>query len=334
MHDELLARAADGDEEAFRQVTTQHQSELQRHCYRILGSVQDAEDMVQESLLSAWRGLPTLDDGGSLRAWLYRIATNRCLDSLRSSRRRPPRTLEPPSAPPTPTRIGEVTWLQPYPDDLLETVPDSAPGPDAMHEAKETIELAFIAALQTLPPAQRSALVLREVLSFTTREVANMLDTTEDSVKGLLKRARATLATQLPERDAAPAAGSPAERELVQRFADAFTADDVDALVALLTDDAWLTMPPSPLQYHGPDPIAAMLRMVADWRPDQPARLIPTRANTQPAFGVYRADPHAPVSHATGMIVLTLDGEQISAIDYFLDSSLLARFGLPSTLPK
>ncbi|HEV2259935.1 MAG TPA: RNA polymerase subunit sigma-70 [Streptosporangiaceae bacterium] len=253
----------------------------------------------------------------------------------RAARQRPP-PLDPPFEPAfEPTSRDEPIWLEPYPDALLEGIVDNAPGPEARYQATETIELAFIAALQHLPPRQRAVLVLRDVLGFRTAEVADMLDTTEDSVKGALKRARATFEERLPAagRQRPPAPHSPQERALVRRFADAYEADDIDGLVALLTDDAWFTMPAVPLQYQGPPAIASFLRSSAASRGPRRFRLVPTRANTQPAFGVYLRDEHAPVAHATGLLVLTLQGDQIAAITRFLDTSVLPRFGLPRTLP-
>ena len=334
MTDKLLMRAARGDEGAFQALTDPHRRELHVHCYRILGSMQDAEDAVQETLLRAWRGLARFEERASLRAWLYRIATNCCLDALRDAGRRPPAAVTPPFEPPAPTRLRDPTWLEPYPDALLQGVVDTAPGPEARYETRETVELAFIAALQQLPPRQRTALVLRDVLGFHTAEVADILESSEDSVKSALKRARATFEEHLPDadREQAPLPQSPRERELVQRFADAFEADDVDSLVSLLTGDAWLTMPPSPLEYQGQAAIGSFLRQVAAFR-GPGKRLVPTRANTQPAFGCYRDDPHAPIAHATGLIVLTLEGDRIAAITQFLDSNVLSRFGLPRALP-
>ncbi len=331
----LLTRAAGGDQDAFRELTDPHRRELQLHCYRILGSMQDAEDALQETMLSAWRGLGGFEGRASLRAWLYRVATNRCLDALRAAGRRPPRpqALGPTFQPPEPTRMAEPSWLEPYPDVLLEDLPDAVPGPDAHYETKETIELAFIAALQHLPPRQRAALVLRDVLGFHTAEVAEMLDGTEDSVRGALKRARGTLRQRLPaaDRERAPLPNSVRERKLVRRFADAWEADDIDAIVALLTEDAWVTMPPAPFEYQGPATIADFLRHAATWRSGRRTRLVPTRANTQPAFGFYMNDEHAPIAHAVGLLVLTLEGDRISTIARF-DKSVLPHFGLPRTL--
>jgi RNA polymerase sigma-70 factor (ECF subfamily) len=332
--EQLLSRAVEGDADAFRELTDGYRRELQFHCYRILGSIQDAEDALQETLVSAWRGLARFEQRSPLRAWLYRIATNRCLDALRDAGRRPPPAPEPPFAPPLPTRMAETTWLEPYPDALIEGIVDPTPGPDARHETRETIELAFIAALQALPPRQRAVLLLRDVLGFRAAEVADMLGGSEDSVKSALQRARATI-DQLhgPQaRQRAPLPGSDVERQLVRRFADAWVADDIDGLVALLTDDVRLTMPPSPLEYEGHAAVARFLVETANWRGQRRYKLVPTRANTQPAFGCYREDEHTPIAHAVGLLVLTLEGERIAAITNFIGSSVLPGFGLPRTL--
>jgi RNA polymerase sigma-70 factor (ECF subfamily) len=332
--EQLLVRATQGDETAFRELTDPHRPELQFHCYRILGSMPDAEDALQETMLSAWRGLRGFEQRSSLRAWLYRIATNRCLDALRDPGRQPPAGPEPPFEPPAPTRLAEPTWLEPYPDALLEGIIDASPGPDARYQTRETIELAFIAALQELPPQQRAALLLRDVLGFRAREVADMLGASEDSVKSALKRARATIErlNRAPGRERAPLPDWAEERELVRRFSNAWVADDIDAVVALLTDDAWVTMPPSPLEYQGRPAIGAFLRRIARWRGERRYRLIPTRANSQPAFGCYRTDTHAPIAHRAGLLVLTLEGDRIAAITNFVDTSVLPHFGLPRTL--
>jgi RNA polymerase sigma-70 factor (TIGR02960 family) len=329
-----LARARAGDEDAFRELTDPHRRELQVHCYRILGSVQDAEDLVQETLLAAWRGLEAFEGRSSVRAWLYRIATNRCLNALRDRARRP-REVPAMPPPPEPTRRTEPLWLEPYPDVLLEDIPDRSPGPEARYETRETIELAFVSALQHLPTSQRAALVLRDVLGFRTAEVADMLDSGEASVKGALQRARATLGGRLaaPDRDRAPLPNSARERELVGRFADAVDNGDVDGVVALLTDDALLTMPPQPLEYQGHEAIAAFLRHRAELR-GAALRVVPTRANTQPAFGCYLPDPHAAVARPYGLIVVTLAGDAIAAITWFSDTGVFRHFGLPGTLPS
>jgi RNA polymerase sigma-70 factor, ECF subfamily len=327
-----LARARAGDEEAFRELTEPHRRELQLHCYRILGSMQDAEDMVQETLLAAWRGLEAFEGRASVRSWLYRIATNRCLNALRARSRRP-REVQAMGDLPEPTRRPEPVWVEPYPDVLLEGLADAAPGPDARYETKESIELAFIVALQGLPPLQRAALVLRDALGFRTAEVAEMLDTGEASVKGALQRARAALSERLPDvdRERAPRPDSADERRLVGRFADAVESGDVDEMVALLTDDARLTMPPLPLEYQGHEAIGAFLRYREEVR-GTPLRLVPTRANTQPAFGCYLPDTQTAIARAFTLFVLTLEGDRVSAITWFTDNSVFPHFGLPRTL--
>jgi RNA polymerase sigma-70 factor (TIGR02960 family) len=333
--DVALERAQAGDDWAFGELTGPYRGELQLHCYRILGSVQDAEDVLQETMLAAWRGLGRYEERASLRTWLYRIATNRCLNALRASERRP-RTV--PAGPPfvtaEPTRRGEPLWLQPYPDVLLDGLPDLATGPEARYEAKETIALAFVAAIQHLPPRQRAVLVLRDVLGFRSPEVADMLETSEASVNSALQRARATMESRLPgpDRERAPLPRSARERDLADRFATAFSADDIDGLVALLTADAWFTMPPVTLEYQGPDAIAGFLRDVSVWRNGRLDRLVPTRANGQPAYGCYRQDAHASVFRAHGMIALTMEGDRLSAVTRFVDNSVLPYFGLPRML--
>jgi RNA polymerase sigma-70 factor (TIGR02960 family) len=329
-----LARARAGDEEAFRELTEPHRGKLQLHCYRILGSVQDAEDLVQETLLAAWRRLVTFEGRSSVRAWLYRIATNLCLNALRARSRRP-RQGPAVADSPTPTRLTEPIWVQPYPDVLLEEIADRSPGPAARYEARESIELAFIVALQRMPPRQRAALVLRDVLGFRTAEVAVMLDTGEASVKGALQRAREALRARLPdaERERAPRPNSDRERQLAGRFANAVESGDINEVVALLTDDALLTMPPQPLEYQGHEAIAAFLHYRAELR-GAALRVVPTRANTQPAFGCYLPDAHAAIARPYGLIVLTLEGEAIAAITWFADTGLFRHFRLPRTLPN
>ena len=282
-----LKRAQSGDDLAFGELTDPYLTELRLHCYRILGSVHDAEDVLQETLLAAWRGLGEYEGRASLRTWLYRIATNRCLNALRSSARLPKRELlEPPFTPTEPTRRGEVTWLEPYPDVLLNGLPDQAAGPDARYEAKETIALAFVVAVQHLPPRQRAVLLLRDALGFPAAEVADMLASSETSVNSALQRARATLAARLPDRDRelAPLPHSPTERRLAERFANAYAADDIDGVVALLTDDAWFTMPPSGLEYQGPAAIAGFLSRSIGFRRGRRTLLVPVRANGQPGL--------------------------------------------------
>jgi RNA polymerase sigma-70 factor (ECF subfamily) len=312
-----IEQAKAGDERAFATLVEPHRRELQLHCYRMLGSLQDAEDLVQETLLAAWRGLGGFEQRASLRAWLYRIATNRCLNALRERGRRP--AVEETLMAPEPTRYVEPSWLEPYPDTAL---PDDAPGPEARYAQREATQLAFVAGLQQLPERQRAALVLRDVLAFRTEEVAAMLDVTPQSVKGALQRARATLDERVPALERAPLPDSPAERKLIARFSDAIEAGDTARLVTLLTDDAQLTMPPLPLEYIGHAAIAGFLDYRAEIR-GAPLELRPTRANGQPAFGCYLH------SRAWGLLAVTLSGEQVAAMTFFSDASLVARFGLP-----
>jgi RNA polymerase sigma-70 factor (ECF subfamily) len=334
MTEATVARARSGDPDAFRELTDPYRRELRLHCYRILGSLTDAEDLLQETLVAAWRGLDRFEGRASVRAWLYRIATNRCLNALRDAGRRIPTPPVPPFQPPAPTRLGEATWLQPYPDALLDQVRESAPGPAARYESKEAIELAFIAVLQHLPPRQAATLVLCDVLGYATAEVAAMLDTTQTAIKGTLQRGRAALRQRSgdPDREPPPPAGSARERDLTRRFADAFAAGDIDTLLALLTDGAWLAMPPAPHEYHGRAAIGGFLRASFGWRGGRLLPLVPTRANTQPGFGCYLTEGDDAVGHPAGLIVLTLAGDRVRGITRFLDNRLLSWFGLPDTV--
>jgi RNA polymerase sigma-70 factor (TIGR02960 family) len=332
---ELIGRARSGDGEAFAELVDPYRRELQVHCYRILGSLQDAEDALQETLLAAWQGLDGFAERASIRTWLYRVATSRCLNALRSARRRPAMAWRLPGVTvPEPTRLGEVPWLEPYPDALLEGLADGAPGPETRYEATEAISLAFITALQLLPPRQRAVLVLRDVLGFRARETAGILDSSEESASSALKRARATLARRRAsprDREPAPLPGSADERELASRLARAYQAGDVDALVALLTDDVAVTMPPVALEYHGRE-LAARFHAAVTFRQGRAHLLAATRANGQLAFGAYVRDPEASIAHAKGLLVLTLAGSRICAMTWF-DSAVLPSFGLPSALP-
>jgi RNA polymerase sigma-70 factor (TIGR02960 family) len=329
---DLLARARAGDATAFESLVAPYRRELHVHCYRILGSIQDAEDAVQETLLSAWQGLASFEGRAALRTWLYRVATNRSLDTLRAGTRRPVvMTTVPRVQPPEPTRISEVGWLQPYPDVLLDDLPDDTPGPEAVTATREAISLAFITALQLLPPRQRAVLILRDVLGYRASEVADILDTTEESVTSALKRARATLRGNLEQREGAPAAGSPAERRTVERFVEAFVAHDVPAIVALLSEDAWVKMPPMPFEYQG-RAAAAHFFTAMSAPSGRTLHVVHTRANGQPAFAAYVADPTAGVWRSVGIIVLTLTGDLISEVIRF-DAAVLASFGLPRILP-
>jgi RNA polymerase sigma-70 factor (ECF subfamily) len=333
MTTDLVSRAQAGETEAFAQLTDPYRRELLVHCYRMLGSAQDAEDVLQETLLAAWKGIAGFEGRASVRTWLYRIATNRCLNARRSAGRRQAKEWDVAGVqPPEPTRLGEVVWLQPLPDALLEDRSDQAPGPEARVEQSESISLAFVTALQLLPPRQLAVLVLRDVLGFPAREVAEMLDSTVESVTSALKRARATLAqrrTAEAGHEPAPATGSPAEEALVGAFVRAYEASDIDALVALLTDDVFVSMPPMPYEYEGREAATRFCDLI--FRDGRRFDLVPTRANGQPAFGLYL---HAPdgLRHAAGFLVLTLSGDRVSAMTRF-ENGLLPSFGLPRTLP-
>ncbi|WP_037573290.1 RNA polymerase subunit sigma-70 [Phaeacidiphilus oryzae] len=320
MTDTALARARAGDGEAFSELVGPYRGELQAHCYRLLGSVQDAEDVLQEALLTAWRSLGRFD-GRALRAWLYRIATTRCLNHLRGESRRPQR-----ATPPGPVRSEEPWWLEPYPDD-----PDGETrGPEARYAARESIALSFVAGLQHLPPQQRAVLVLRDVLGFPAAETAEILGTTPAAVNSALLRARGNL-PQPPDPHEVPLPRSPAEAAVVERFVTAFERLDLDALVATLTEDVRLTMPPEPLELRGPVAVAGFLRRT---HRDHDLKLLPTRANGQPALVLYLPDPAAPLWRANGLIVLTLRGDRVHALTRFGNLGLLPRFGFPRTLDR
>jgi RNA polymerase sigma-70 factor (ECF subfamily) len=312
-----LERAKAGDERAFATLVEPFRRELQLHCYRLLGSVQDAEDLVQETLLAAWRGLDGFEERASLRSWLYRIATNRSLNAIRERGRRP--ATENTMKPSKTRRAVEPSWLEPYPDSAL---PDPAPGPEARYEQREAIQLSFIVGLQQLPAKQRAALVLRDVLGFHTDEAASILETTPPSVKAALQRARATLDSYTLEREQAPLPDSPTERNLLATFSDAVEAGDTARLLTLLSSDARLTMPPQPGELIGHEAIGVYLDYGAEDR-GAPLQVRPTRANGQPAFGCYLR------SRPWGMIVLTLSGSKVDKITIFADPALPGRFGLP-----
>src|SRR5690348_4950427 len=339
---DLIARARAGDHNAFRDLVQDHSHELQVHCYRILGSLQDAEDALQETLVSAWRNLGEFGQRSSLRTWLYKIATNRCLSMLRADSRRP--RIAPPlpeATLPEPTGAGDAPpWLEPYPDVLLGHLVDQHPGPEARYETTEAISLAFITALQLLPPRQRAALVLRDVLSYHAAAVAQMLDATQESVQSALKRARATVDNHLAgsgstdsggSRKSARQPGTAAEHRLAARLTDALQRADLDALTELLVTDVRLSMPPVMLEYRGIESAKRVFAAVI-FRPGRTYRVVPTRANGQPAFGLYLADPHASVYRAYGLQVITTAGDHITAITCFT-TDVMTRFGLPRTLP-
>ena len=331
---DLIARARAGDGDAFGALTEPHRRELQVHCYRMLGSVQDAADVLQETLLAAWQGLEGFEGRASLRTWLYRIATNRCLNARRAASRRPAAAWSVPGVePPAPTRYGEVVWLEPYPDALLDGAFDGPPGPEARYEAMESIALAFVTALQTLPPRQLAVVVLRDVLGYPASDVAEMLGSSVESVNSALKRARAALPRRTPAAgDSAADSSGPSSSDdaLVAEFVRAYEAADLDALVALLTDDVFMSMPPMPFEYEGRDVVGRFCGALFD--AGRRFDLVATRANGQPAFGSYLRGPSG-VRHGVGLIVLTTRGDRICAMSRF-ENSVLASFGLPRSLPS
>jgi RNA polymerase sigma-70 factor (TIGR02960 family) len=331
---DLISKARAGDGDAFRELIEPHRRELKVHCYRMLGSFQDAEDALQDTLLAAWQGFERFEERASLRTWLYRIATNQCLNARRSASRRPAKEWDVPKVePPEPTRLGEVVWLEPFPDALLEGAIDAPLGPEARYERTESISLAFVKALQILPPRQLAVLILRDVVGFHANEVADMLDTTVESINSALKRARASLQRQLPptaDRELPPAPDSPSENAILAKFVSAYESADLDALVAILTDDVFISMPPMPFEYEGRDLVARFYASI--FRSGRRFDLVKTRANGQPAFGAYLRGSTG-ISHGVGLFVLTLTGERICAMTRF-ENIVLPWFELPRSLPS
>jgi RNA polymerase sigma-70 factor, ECF subfamily len=343
---ELLEAARGGNDDAFRQLVQPHRAELHAHCYRMLGSIHDADDALQEALLRAWRGLARFEARSSIRSWLYRITTNACLDLIS---RRPKRVLPidyGPAADPG-DDLGdpliESVWVEPYPDEMLG-VEDGYSSPEARYEQRESVELAFIVALQHLPGTQRAVLILRDVLGFSAREAAATLGRTVASVNGALRRARTAAAQRLPgqsQQVALRALGDDRVRALVQRYIDAWERADVDAILAMLAEDATFTMPPLPTWYRGHDAIALFLTRYAlrdRWR------LVAARANGQLAFGCYAWEAEAGSHTALSLDVLTLEGTRATEITSFVTphargparrrfaAEVFQRFGLPDRL--
>ncbi|WP_431232535.1 sigma-70 family RNA polymerase sigma factor [Mycolicibacterium psychrotolerans] len=325
----LIEQARTGDSDAFRALTEPHRRELEVHCYRMLGSLHDAEDMVQNTLLAAWRALDGFEERASIRTWLYRIATNQCLGVLRSGRRKR-EAVEIGIAEndlPEPTHYGDIVWLEPIPDHLLDLADRSALGPEAAYEQQEAISLAFVTALQLLPARQRAVLILRDVLGYRTAEVSEMLGATVASVNSALRRARETVGRR--GRDVEPPEpNSPSEQALVAGFVRAYQTGDVEALVSLLTADVRVSMPPIPLEYHGLDAVAGFYTKVFR---ERRYTLVATRANGQPAFGAYLSTGVDPIRRAAGLLVLDLTGQRICGLTRF-DNDVMPRFGLPRTL--
>jgi RNA polymerase sigma-70 factor, ECF subfamily len=325
------------DEQAFRHLVERHRRDLHAHCYRMLGSVHDAEDALQDALLRAWRGLPRLEDHASLRPWLYRIATNTSLDVIA---KRPKRVLPidygPPAQPgePAADALPESTWVEPYPDEHLG-VEDGYAAPEARYERREAIELAFIAALQHLPAKQRAALILREVLGFSAREVAAALDTTVASVNSALQRARKAVDERLPERsqqETLRSLGDERTKEIVESFIEAFEGGDVDAILALLADDATFAMPPYPDWYRGRTAIGDSWLMPGG--PPPRLRYVPTRANGQLALGTYAIEPGGDGFYPVALDVLTLRHDRLAEVLAFRDTEVFSRFGLPGAVHR
>jgi RNA polymerase sigma-70 factor (ECF subfamily) len=342
----LLEVARRGDDDAFRRLVEPYQSELHAHCYRMLGSLHDADDALQDALLRAWRGLEKFEHRSSLRTWLYRITTNACLDVIS---RRPKRVLPTDHGPAAGRDDGladpltESVWIEPYPDQQ-HGVEDGYAAPEARFELRESVELAFIAALQHLPASQRAVLILRDVLGFSARESADLLGRTVPSVNGALRRGRRAAAERLPDRTqqiTLRELGDGRISELARRYIDAWERSDIDAILAVLIEDATFTMPPLPTWYRGRDAIAAFL--ARDALQDQ-WRLLPARANGQLAFGCYAWDVEQRRHTALSLDVLTLDGPRASEVTSFVTphsrgparerfaSDVLGRFGLPARL--
>ena len=332
MATDLVSRARAGDAEAFRALTEPHRRELQAHCYRMLGSFQDAEDALQETLVSAWRGLAGFKSKASLRTWLYSIATNQCLNAIRAGKRRPVKAWDIPGLlPPEPSSLGGVPWLGPIPDSILEQAIGIPVGPEARFEQNESISLAFVSALQVIPPRQLAVLVLRDVMGFRAAEVADMLGTTVPSVNSSLGRARSRLELHRMRRQpsgAAPDRDSQLEKSITARFVAAYESADVAALVELFTDDVFISMPPIPLQYEGRDSSARFFSMLL--HSDRRYSLVPTRANGAPAFGSYVSKSDGR-RHASGLFVIELDGVRIASLTRF-ENKELVWFGLPQSL--
>ena len=327
MDERTLDRARSGNGDAFARLVEPHRRELLVHCYRTLGSLHDAEDVLQEVLMSAWRSLDRFD-GRALRSWLYRIATNRCLNHVRDASRRPR-----PSAPPEPAPSSGIDdaqdpwWLEPIPASLLD-VPE--PGPEARYDARESIELAFVAGLQQLPVQQRAVLVLRDVLGLPAAEVAEILGTSPASVNSALIRARDGFRPDRPI-ESVPLTRSTSEAAAVERFVVAFQSGNAQQVATVLTEDVRLSMPPEPIQCTGPDPVAAYLRARGFWGPE--LRLIATRANAQPAFGYYPPEPDGTGTHLKGLVVLTMSDDKVAGVTRFGLPAIRDRFGLPQHLP-
>jgi RNA polymerase sigma-70 factor, ECF subfamily len=331
----LVGEARAGHEGAFARLAEPYRRELHVHCYRMLGSVEDAEDAVQETYLRAWAKLDSFAARASFRAWMYGIATNVCLDALRRRKARAwPTDLAAPSDPNDyELATMDLPWLQPYPDRLLNAPAPAADEPEAVVTARETIELAFLAAIQRLPARQRAVLILRDVLDWSAKETAAALEMTAVGVNSALQRAHATLAEhQSGGRPASPDRTSEAERTLLQRLITAWEGTDLETFVGLLSADARLIMPPAQTWFAGRDAVAAFFREHVFGEMSPGWRLVPTAANLQPAFGLYWQEAGDDAHRAFAICVLQTRGEQITEIDLFHQPELFDAFGLPAAL--
>jgi len=337
IEDVQIPESALADDAAFRELVQEHRADLHAHCYRMLGSFHDADDALQETLLRAWKALPKFRGRSSLRTWLYRIATNVCLDAVgRRHKRVLPIDYGPPSAsggsdsdPPVP----EAVWIEPYPDGALE-IADGTLAPEARYELREALELAFIAALQHLPPRQRAALILRDVLAFSAKETADSLETTVPSVNGALRRARSAIQGRLPEQSQQATLrtlGDRRLREIVERFIDSFERGDVDAILSMLADDATFAMPPKPEWCRGRETIAKSWLMPSG--PPPRLRYVPTHANGQIALGTYMLDSMSGAYMPIALDVIALSGDQVADVTAFRTPEVFPRFDLPDRIP-
>src|SRR5712692_7113885 len=328
----MLAAALAGDEDAFRSLTAPYARELHVHCYRMLGSLLDAEDAFQETLLRAWRHIATFEARSSFRSWLYRIATNVCLRA--AAQRKSPPTTEAHPYPTTPETTEQLA-LAPYPDAWLDELASSEIAPAARYELRESVQLAFLAAIQLLPPRQRAVLLLRDVLGWSAREVADLLDSSTASINSALQRARATLDQRRAEGRLSPAHSAPSddlERSLLRRYVEAWETVDIEGLVRLLREDALMTMPPQPMLFRGRRAIGDFFATVPAGGALDLIRLVPTRANRKPALAAYGPDPEDGVYRPYGIMVFEIDGDAIAEITGFADPSLFRAFGLPVEL--
>jgi RNA polymerase sigma-70 factor (ECF subfamily) len=325
-------------DQTFQRLAEPYRRELKLHCYRMLGSLHEAEDLVQETYLRAWRSFDTFEGRGSFRAWLYQIATNVCLNALASRNYRarvlPDQRAQPSTELPDGTPATDVPWLEPYPDSELEGITDDAPTPEARYASREAVQLAFVAVIQQLPPRQRAALLLCDVLGWTAVEAATLLGGSTASINSALQRARETLAKRYPDgRPSVATSPTPTQQRLLGRYLQAWEALDVDSLAALLKEDATYTMPPTPQWYGGRRAIATFFEWA--WKAYDGYRMVPTRANRQPAFAAYsRGRPDAPFA-AHSIHVLSLEHDTISALTLFVKPDgprLFEAFGFPPTL--